>query len=461
MGNALRVMIIGVGSVLAFSASAGNLIVNPDFNEGLDGWTTITAGNSTATLDTTTGSPTAPSVHMLAIPASATVSIASSCMQIGPGSVDLYLNIKGTTGFAFAGINSYSDPNCVFGLRATDSESFPANQTWDTYSMTGVILPPATRSAKVVLSATMGSSGDAGNANFDHVQFGASGTVPSNVNINQEGLSGTWYNPATSGQGIQLTFSPDDATPGQGSLFGAWYTYDITAGQTDSQRWYSLESGITGDADSVSVTIFQNTGGNFNAPPTTSAVSVGTGTLTFDSCQTGSFDYAFDDGRTGTIPLQRLLPNVECVETGTPTNPKTDFGLSGTWYNPDTSGQGMLVEVNPVDAQAFLGWYTYAADGASSGAAGERWFSAQAPYTVGSTTIDLVVYTSTGGIFDSSTGFVSTNAVGAATLTYTDCNTAMLDYTFTSGELSGSSGSIPLTRLGETPASCPLDDDSH
>ncbi|HEY6985948.1 MAG TPA: hypothetical protein VH375_07685, partial [Rhodanobacteraceae bacterium] len=381
MSNALRVIVLGVGSALAFAASAGNLIVNPDFNEGVDGWTTITAGNGTATLDTTKGSPAAPSIRMLAIPAASTVSVASSCMQIDGGSVDLYVNIDGTTGYAFTSINSYSDPNCVFGLRAEDSQSYPATQSWDTYSMTGVNLPPGTRSAKVVLAVTMGASGDAGNANFDHVQFGPSGTVPSNVNINQEGLSGTWYNPATSGQGIQLTFSPDDTTPGQGSLFGAWYTYDITAGQTDSQRWYSLEAGILGDADNVAVTIFQNIDGNFNAPPATSAVAIGSGTLTFDTCQTGTFSYAFDDGRSGTIPLQRLLPNVECVETGVPANPKSDFGLGGTWYNAATSGQGMLVEVNPVDGQAFLGWYTYAADGASSGAAGERWFSAQSPFT--------------------------------------------------------------------------------
>jgi len=458
MSNALRVILFGVGSALAFSASADNLVVNPDFTQGVDGWTTITAGNGTATLDTTTGSPGAPSLHLNAIPAASTVAVSSACMPIDGGSVDLYVNINGTSGFAFTTINSYSDPDCVFGLTATDSQSFPADQTWNTYSMTGVSLPPGTRSARIVLSVTMGASGDAGNANFDHVQFGPSGTVPSNVNINQEGLSGTWYNPATSGQGIQLTISPDDSTPGQGSLFGAWYTYDITAGQTDSQRWYSFESAIMGDAGSAPVTIFQNTDGNFDAPPSTSAVAVGTGTLTFDSCQTGTFEYALDDGRSGTIPLQRLLPNVECVETGTPTNPKTDFGLTGTWYNPATSGQGVMVEINPDDAQAFLGWYSYAADGASSGASGQRWFSAQSAYTVGSTSIDLIIYTSTGGIFDSSTGVVLTNAVGTATLSYMDCNTATLDYTFTSGELSGRAGSIPLTRLGETPVSCSLDD---
>ena len=140
-----------------------------------------------------------------------------------------------------------------------------------------------------------------------------------------------------------------------------------------------------------------------------------------------------------------------------PTNPPSDFGLSGTWYNPATSGQGMLIEVNPGDSAAFIGWYTYAADGASAGAAGQRWFSAQAPYTAGAASIDLTIYASTGGTFDSSAGTVHTDAVGTATLTYTSCNDAELAYMFTAGELNGRHGTIPLSRLGATPASCSFD----
>ncbi|HEV7490096.1 MAG TPA: hypothetical protein VGO25_04780 [Rhodanobacteraceae bacterium] len=455
MNNAPRLLILGAGSMLALSATAANLIVNPDFDTSVDGWTTATAGNGTATLDPSTGSPTAPSIHLVANPANSDVTITSSCMPIDDSNnVDLYTNIKGNAGFAIATINTFSDAACVTGLTAMNSDSVPATGTWATYSMTDVALPDGTQSAQVLLTVTMGSSTSAGDANFDHVAFGPTGTVLSSVNVNQEGLSGTWYNPATSGQGMQFAISPDDSNPGEGSLFGAWYTYDVTSGGTDSQRWYSVQSSITGDEQSASVTIFQNTGGNFDAPPVTSAVAVGTGTLSFDSCVSGSFSYALDDGRSGTIPLQRLLPNVDCVDTGTPTNPASDFGLSGSWYEATTSGQGMLIEINPGDATAFIGWYTYAASGASNGAAGQRWFSAQSDYAAGSNTASLIVYASTGGIFNSSAGVVSTDPVGTATLTFTSCNDATFDYTFTAGELSGTSGSIALTRLGTTPAAC-------
>jgi hypothetical protein len=454
MNHKPRLTLLAAGTLLAFSASAANLITNPDFASNLDGWT-VSDGDGTATLDNSAGSPATPSIHLVAGGTMPNMSVESACMQIDDTNiVDLYMNINGTSGFAIGSINAYSDTGCTDGISAINSESFPATQTWETYSMSQVALPPGTQSVKVLLTAGMGSSTSVGDAHFDHIAFGPTGTATASVNVNQEGLTGTWYNPMTSGQGMQFQFSPDNGNPAEGTLFGAWFTYDIVVGPTNSQRWYSIEGALTGDATSAPVTIYQNIGGNFDAGPVTSAVAVGTGTLTFDSCQNGSFVYALDDGRSGTIPLQRLLPNVECVDSGTPTNPESDFGLSGTWYNQATSGQGMLIEVNPLDSEAFLGWYTYAADGQTSGVSGQRWFSAQSPYTVGSTAIALTIYESTGGAFDSSAGPVRTDVVGTATLTYTSCASATFDYTFTSGELDGRSGTIPLSRLGATPESC-------
>jgi hypothetical protein len=454
MNYAPRLTLLAAGTLLAFSASAANLITNPDFATNLDGWI-VSEGDGTATLDNSTGAPGAPSIHLVTGATMPNMSVESSCLQIDDtNNVDLYMNINVSSGFAIASISAFSDAGCTVGLNAINSDSYPVTQTWETHTMLNVALPPGTQSAKIVLTAGMESSSSAGDAHFDHILFGPTGTATASVNVNQEGLTGTWYNPMTSGQGLQFQFSPDNATPGEGTLFGAWFTYDIVTGPTNSQRWYSIEGALTGDATSAPVTIYQNIGGNFDAGPVTSAVAVGTGTLLFESCQNGSFIYTLDDGRAGTIPLQRLLPNVECVDSGTPTNPESDFGLSGTWYNQATSGQGMLIEVNPLDSEAFLGWYTYAADGASSGVSGQRWFSAQSPYTVGSTTIALTIYESTGGAFDSSGGTVRTDAVGTATLTYANCSSATFDYTFTSGELDGRSGTIPLSRLGATPESC-------
>ena len=444
-------------SALAFPAAAANLIQNPDFTNGVDGWTTITAGNGTATLDNSTGAPDAPSIRLVANPANSDVTVTSACVQVDD-SLALYgfFNLRGNAGAATLSVATFSDTACATALgTVASSNPIQANQTWTTVEFEGVQLPDGAKSAEVVLTATEGSDAAAGDANFDHIQLGQSANVPNAVNVNQEGLTGTWYNPLTNGQGMQFTFDPDTATPGNGNVFGTWYTYDTTSGDETSQRWYSMEAVLDGDAGGVALNIYQNVGGNFDAPPATNAVQVGVGSLFFDTCGSGIFIYSFDDGRTGSVPLSRIMPNVDCVETGTPTITPSDFGLSGTWYDPATAGQGVLIEINPVNAYAFFGWYTYAMSGQSSGAAGQRWFTAQAPYTVGTHVIDLTVYDSTGGTFDSSNGVVQTTPVGTATLTYASCTSATLDYAFTAGELSGQSGTITLSRLGNAPASCP------
>jgi len=446
---------LALGSALALPATAANLIPNPDFTNGTDGWTMFTAGNGTATLDNTTGSPGAPSVRLVANPASSDVSVISSCVMVDDSqNVDLLVNVRGNAGAATLEIDTFSDTACATALSQIVSTPVQANRTWTPYMLDNVALPNGSQSATVVLTATEGSDASAGDANFDHIELGPAGTVPGFVNVDQEGLTGTWFNPATSGQGMQFTFSPDDTTPGVGTFFGTWYTFDTTAGDETTQRWYTVQAPLTTAAESIDFPIYRNTGGNFDAPPATTPAQVGTGSLAFDSCTSGTFTYALDDGRSGTIPLSRIMPNVDCVETGTPTNPASDFGLSGTWYDPATAGQGMLIEVNPDNAYAFIGWYTYALSGETSGAAGQRWITAQAPYTVGSHTIDVTLYDTTGGTFDSDATTATTTPIGTATLTFTSCTTATFDYTITAGELAGQSDTIPLSRLGSTPASC-------
>jgi hypothetical protein len=106
-----------------------------------------------------------------------------------------------------------------------------------------------------------------------------------------------------------------------------------------------------------------------------------------------------------------------------------------------------LIDVNPVDEQVFVGWYTYAVDGAVGGVSAQRWFSAQGAYRVGTTSMDLQLYVSTGGTFDSG-GTVSTEWIGTATLVFASCSSAELDFEFADGELAGESGAVHLLRLG-------------
>ncbi len=174
---------------------------------------------------------------------------------------------------------------------------------------------------------------------------GASASVPATPtqttpDLNQHGLTGSWYEPATSGQGIELEFYPNLVAAGTALVQGAWFTFDAsTVGGVGQQRWYTFAGSAQSGMANVPVTIYRNVNGNFNALPITQAVAVGTGTLSFSQCDRGTLDYTFTDGSglAGTIDLTRLLPNVTCrVGTAPPTN--ADYALSGNWYDPATIG---------------------------------------------------------------------------------------------------------------------------
>jgi len=278
--------------------------------------------------------------------------------------------------------------------------------------------------------------------------------------LNQHGLTGSWFESATSGQGIEIEVFPNLTGPGVSLVQGAWFTFDSApAGGVDRERWYTFNGpGQSGGAN-VPVKIFQNVGGNFNATPVTQATQVGTGTLTFADCSNATLSYAFTDGtgRTGSIALTRLTPNVTCT-VGTAPATNADFALSGNWFDVSTAGQGFVFDVNPVSPAVFLTWYTYAPAGQMLGAAGQRWFvGLLKPYTVGSHSVTLPLFETTGGVFDQATLPAPASVqVGTATVTFASCTSAQVSFNFTSGSSAGRSGAISLVRVGPIPPGCTL-----
>lgn len=275
------------------------------------------------------------------------------------------------------------------------------------------------------------------------------------VEINQQGLTGAWFEPATSGQGFALEIYPNTG-PGTGVAFLSWFTYDTTVGGAERQRWYTAQGSVTTGQATAQLTIFQNTGGNFDAPPVTNPQAVGTATLTFDTCSSGQLTYTFSDGsgRSGTIPLTRAIQNVTCTTNSTyPTD--ADFALSGNWYAAATSGQGFSLEANPVAGAMFLAWYTYVPNDAGNGAAGQRWYTGQAPYARGARSLAVTLYETKGGQFDTPTPTTqTTTAVGTGTWTFQSCSTSTFTYAFNGGTSSGRSGSITVSRVGPVPPGC-------
>ena len=281
---------------------------------------------------------------------------------------------------------------------------------------------------------------------------------PATLDLNQYGLTGSWYEPATNGQGVEVQIFPDLIAPGTGRVQVSWFTYDTsTAGGPERQRWYTMGGNVATGAASVALPIYQNVGGNFNALPITNSTQVGTATLRFADCEHATLDYTFTDGsnRSGTLDLMRLTKNVTCVASGArPVN--ADFAFSGNWYDPATSGQGLTIDVNPGSGTVFVAWYTYAPTGVGAGVAGQRWYTAQpTSFTPGARSIPLTIYETTGGVFDrAAIPTPQTVAVGTGTLAFQSCSAATWSFAFTGGSSSGSSGTIALKRVGPVPKGC-------
>ena len=105
------------------------------------------------------------------------------------------------------------------------------------------------------------------------------GTTPlqQSVNLDQIGLTGSWYNPSTSGQGIVMQVVPDYYGAGRGLLFGGWFTFDVSA--SGGPRWYSVQGEVDASSASATMPIYRSEGGNFAAPPNVGVASIGQATF--------------------------------------------------------------------------------------------------------------------------------------------------------------------------------------
>lgn len=122
-------------------------------------------------------------------------------------------------------------------------------------------------------------------------------------------------------------------------------------------------------------------------------------------------------------------------------NTKIDVGHSGAWYNPDTSGQGQLIDIEPDNQFMFLAWFTYT-DEQSQHPNEQHWFTAQGNYSENEAV--LPVYETLGGKFDDPTEVDPPRMVGSIELTFEDCTTGQASYSIDSWDVTGS---FPLSRV--------------
>jgi hypothetical protein len=282
------------------------------------------------------------------------------------------------------------------------------------------------------------------------------------VDINRHGLTGSWYDPAAGGQGIEIEVYQDAMAPGVGYLQGSWATFAV--GWEIGQRWYTFGGAVRTGQSSATFTLFENIGGKFNAPTATQSVPIGSVVLTFLDCSTASMTY--QDVRwdrywgpfSQTIPLVRLTPNVTCSDAGA-SRPDIDFSYSGHWFDPANPGQGLFVDLNPIAEVSFVVWYTYSRDGAWTDAEEEvqRWYTGLGKFVPGMSAVRMTLYETTGGVIGGSSDpafAIRTHMVGTATATFAGCESAQLTFNFTAGSNAGASGTVNLSRVGPAPPGC-------
>lgn len=125
--------------------------------------------------------------------------------------------------------------------------------------------------------------------------------------------------------------------------------------------------------------------------------------------------------------------------------------LAGAWFNPQTNGQGMFIDVYDNRNQMFVGWYTFdlgrPVDGtAQLGEPGHRWLTALGPISGNQASLD--VYLARGGAFDSVSPPIDDpqTIVGSMEVEFSDCLTGTVNYTLTTPDVSGT---IPVQPLAD------------
>jgi len=126
-------------------------------------------------------------------------------------------------------------------------------------------------------------------------------------------------------------------------------------------------------------------------------------------------------------------------------------GLNGAWFNPDTSGQGILVDVFTERRLIFVAWFTFdlqrpsAGEGPMIGDDGHRWLTAFGQYAEGDSVVSLEIENTRSGVFDSADPPAIQDAgYGSIELEFSDCLNGTMTYDIPTGPVNGV---IPITRI--------------
>ena len=126
---------------------------------------------------------------------------------------------------------------------------------------------------------------------------------------------------------------------------------------------------------------------------------------------------------------------------------RINSGLAGSWFNPDTPGQGFFLAVFERLNRLFLGWFTFSSDPAPGDDRSHRWMTAHGGFAGESS--DLVIEWTTLGGFNSADPAPEQHEAGSIRIEFSDCSSGQVTYRWDADEpgLAATSGAIPIRRL--------------
>lgn len=134
-----------------------------------------------------------------------------------------------------------------------------------------------------------------------------------------------------------------------------------------------------------------------------------------------------------------------------------NFGLTGGWFNAETGGQGIMIEIISGSSQLFLTWFTYEAAAGKIGSPDHRWLSGLGTYDGNRVEIDLQV--TSGGLFDDPIDVERTapGTIGSVVLEFQSCTQGTMTYDIADAAAVGLtkvSNSFSIQRLAGAPQAC-------
>lgn len=252
---------------------------------------------------------------------------------------------------------------------------------------------------------------DAGAAVLAAKAGGAAAVMP------EQGL--WWAAPANSESGWGLNIVRQGNT-----IFVSWFTYDETG-----KAWWLVMTAQRTPAGPWGGTLYKTTGPPFSATPfnpgAVVATPVGSATLTFSDATDGTFSYTVNGiSQSKVITRQVFGPQPVCVFGGQPDQTLAMNYQDLWWAAPAASESGWGININHQGDTIFATWFTYDIDGTP------MWLVVTAnPATP--TVYAGTLYRTVGSPFNAvpfDPTKVAAQAVGTATFTFANGNSATFDY---------------------------------